>query len=45
MDFLIIRPRAGSGVAKRGDKWGHVPWGVGLEGAPAQFLQSFKNAF
>jgi len=30
---------SGSGVA-RGSKWGHAPWG-----APAHFLQSFKNVF
>jgi len=33
-----------SGVA-RGGKWGHAPWGAGLGGASAHFLQSFKNAF
>jgi len=36
----------GSGVARgEGDKWGHAPWSAGLGGAPAQFLQAFKNAF
>jgi len=29
----------------RGGKWGHAPWGAGHGGAPAHFLQSFKNAF
>jgi len=28
--------------SKRRGKWGHAPWGGG---APAHFLQSFKNAF
>jgi len=32
-----------SGVA--GDKCGHVPWGVGLGGESAHFLQSSKNTF
>jgi len=35
-----------SGVARGGgSKWRHAPWGAGLGGAPAHFLQSFKNAF
>jgi len=29
----------------KGRKWGHAPWGANLGGAPAHFLQSFKNAF
>jgi len=25
-------------------KWGYAPWGAGFGGAPAHFLQAFKNA-
>jgi len=32
-----------SGIA--GGKWGHALQGVGLGGASAHFLQSFKNAY
>jgi len=28
-----------------GGKWGHAPWGAGLGGATAHFLQSFKRVF
>jgi len=28
-----------------GGKWGYAPWGAGLGGTPAQFLQAFKTRF
>jgi len=31
--------------SKEGGMCGHAPWGAGLEGASALFLQSFKNVF
>jgi len=33
-----------NGIAEGvGGKWEHAPWGANLGGAPAHFLQSFKN--